>query len=107
MDEGELYDDYSEKIIHIIPNSDFIEKKYVPASEEISKVLYNYYAKNAKEIIVNIIQNFTRTAGGSLAGKHFKMMAHDILQKGGDFKDVTIFQKLIILSLSIYCASSI
>ncbi|CAG8434875.1 766_t:CDS:2 [Diversispora eburnea] len=35
-DGGDLIDNYSGKAIHIIPNSDFTNKKYVPASTEIS-----------------------------------------------------------------------
>ncbi|CAG8504969.1 5075_t:CDS:2 [Cetraspora pellucida] len=61
---GNLGDNYSEKAIHIIPNSDFTDKIYVPASTEICEAL---------------------SAGGTLAGKFFEMVAHDILRKGGDF----------------------
>ncbi|CAG8747861.1 4176_t:CDS:2 [Dentiscutata erythropus] len=59
-DGGDLGDNYSGKAIHIIPNIDFTDKTYVPASPEIC-------------------------AGGTLAGKFFEMVAHDILRKGGTF----------------------
>ncbi|CAG8591890.1 2156_t:CDS:2, partial [Funneliformis mosseae] len=59
-----LHDNYSGNIIHIIPNYDFTKKEYAPASNEISKALYNYYAKNTRETIIKIIRDFARTAGG-------------------------------------------
>ncbi|CAG8830763.1 32696_t:CDS:2 [Gigaspora margarita] len=84
-DGGDLDDNHSGKAIHIIPNSDFTDKIYVPASTEICEALYRHYKKNTKDMIVKIIRNFTRSAGGTLAGKFFEMVAHDILRKGGDF----------------------
>ncbi|CAG8831929.1 11678_t:CDS:2, partial [Gigaspora margarita] len=84
-DGGDLGDNYSGKAIHIIPNSDFTDKIYAPASTEICEVLYRHYKKNTKDIIVKIIRNFARSAGGTLAGKFFEMVAHDILRKGGVF----------------------
>ncbi|RGB21626.1 hypothetical protein C1646_785843 [Rhizophagus diaphanus] len=36
-DGGDLDDDYTGKIIHIIPNADFTNKKYTPGSAEICK----------------------------------------------------------------------
>ncbi|CAG8660039.1 10578_t:CDS:2, partial [Funneliformis caledonium] len=74
-----LHDNYSGKIIHIIPNDDFTKKEYASVSYEISKALYNYYAKNTRETIIKIIRDFAKTASGPLAGKLFEMMAHDIL----------------------------
>ncbi|CAG8612942.1 7658_t:CDS:2, partial [Racocetra fulgida] len=63
-DGEDLGDDYSGKAIYIIPNFEFMDKIYVPASTEIYEAL---------------------SAGGTLAGKFFEMVAHDILWKGGDF----------------------
>ncbi|CAB4436443.1 unnamed protein product [Rhizophagus irregularis] len=83
---GDLNDKYSGKAIHIYPSSDFKDKEYVIASAEISRALYDHYAKNAKNIIVDVVKNFAKTSGGPLAGKLFEMMAHDILRRGGNFK---------------------
>ena len=85
-DGGDLKDNYSGKAIHIYPSSDFKDKQYVIASKEILKALYDHYAKNTKDIIINVIKNFAKTAGGPLAGKLFELLAHDILRKGGKFK---------------------
>jgi len=82
---GDLSDNYSGKAIHINPTSDFTDKEYLPASTEICMALYRHYENHTKSTIVNIIRNFAKGAGGTLAGKFFEMMAHDILRKGGDF----------------------
>lgn len=74
-------EEYSGKIIHIVPSQDFKEKKYVAASDEILMALYKYYEDNAKDKIVEIVKNFARTAGSSLAGKFFEMMAYNILRE--------------------------
>ncbi|CAG8479909.1 222_t:CDS:2 [Rhizophagus irregularis] len=83
-DGGDLKDNSSGKAIHIYPSSDFKNKQYVIALKEILKALYDHYAKNTKDIIINVIKNFAKT--GPLAGKLFELLAHDILQKGGKFK---------------------
>ncbi|CAG8605532.1 12692_t:CDS:2, partial [Acaulospora colombiana] len=78
-------DNYSGKAIHIIPNFDFTDKTYVPALTEIWEALYRHYEKHTKDTIINIIRNFAGGAGGTLAGKFFEIVAHDILRRGGDF----------------------
>ena len=85
-DGGDLDDKYSGKIIHIIPNADFTDKKYVPASAEIREALYRYYENHSKDTIINVIRSFAGGAGGTLAGNFFEMLAHDVLRKGGKFK---------------------
>ena len=84
-DGGDLDDDYTGKIIHIIPNADFTNKKYVPGSAEICKELYRYHRNRTKEMIINVIRDFAGGDGGTLAGNFFEMLAHDVLRKGGRF----------------------
>jgi hypothetical protein len=83
---GNLDDGYSGKIIHIIPNANFTNKIYVPASTEVCKTLYRYYENNTKDTIINVIRSFAGGAGGTLAENFFEMLAHDVLRKGGKFK---------------------
>jgi hypothetical protein len=83
---GDYNDNYTGKAIHIIPSSDFMERKFVPASEEIFEALYKHYENNTKDRIIEIIKNFSRTVGGPLSGRFFEMVAHDVLRKGGKFK---------------------
>ena len=85
-DGGDLDDDYSGKLIHIIPSSKFQDKKYVPASSEICEALYKYYENYTKDTIINVIRSFAGGAGGTLAGNFFEMLAHDVLRKGGKFR---------------------
>ncbi|CAG8608357.1 1154_t:CDS:2 [Dentiscutata erythropus] len=82
---GALGDNYSGKAIHIIPNSDFTDKTYVPASTEICEALFRHYKDYTKEIIIKVIRNFVRGAGGTLARRFFELMAHDVLSNGGTF----------------------
>ncbi|RIB10448.1 hypothetical protein C2G38_2106062 [Gigaspora rosea] len=84
-DGGDLDDNYSGQAIHIIPNSDFTDKTYVPASTEICEALFKHYKNHKQDIIVKIIRNFARGAGGTLAERFFEMFAHDILRKGATF----------------------
>ena len=85
-DGGDLEDDYSGKVIHIIPGPDFTTKTYVPASVEICEALYRYYENHTKDTIINVIRSFVGGAGGTLSGNFFEMLAHDVLRKGGKFK---------------------
>ncbi|PKB95385.1 hypothetical protein RhiirA5_436823 [Rhizophagus irregularis] len=95
-DGGDLKDNSSGKAIHIYPSSDFKNKQYVIASKEILKALYNHYAKNTKDIIINVIKNFAKTGGGPLAGKLFELLAHD---KGLMYKQ---FRKIDEISSECY-----
>ena len=79
-------DNYSGKIIHIIPHSNFTDKNYVPASNEICEAMFRYYKNQTKQQIIEIVRKFARTSGAPLSGRFFEMMAHDVLRKGGKFK---------------------
>ncbi|CAB4442451.1 unnamed protein product [Rhizophagus irregularis] len=76
---GDLDNEYSGKVIHIIPNADFTDKTFEPASAEASEALYQYYAKDE---IIYIIRDFARSSGRTFAGNFFEMLAHDVLRKG-------------------------
>ena len=85
-DGGDLDNEYSGKVIHIIPNDDFSDKTYVPASAEVSEALYKHYETRAKDAIINLIRDLAGGAGGTFAGNFFEMLAHDVLRKGGKFR---------------------
>jgi hypothetical protein len=70
--KNELNDNYSGKIIHIIPHSNFTDKHYVPASDEICKAMYLYYKSRTKDQITEIVRNYARTAFGPLSGRFFE-----------------------------------
>ncbi|GBB91236.1 hypothetical protein RclHR1_01840033 [Rhizophagus clarus] len=85
-DGGDLDNEYSGKIIHIIPNNNFTDKKFVPASAEVNEALYRHYETHTKDAIINLIRDLAGGAGGTFAGNFFEMLAHDVLRKGGKFK---------------------
>jgi hypothetical protein len=62
-DKNDNYSGKSGKIIHIIPHSNFTD---VPASDEICEAMYLYYKSQAKNQMIEIVQKFARTAGGTL-----------------------------------------
>ncbi|GES97964.1 hypothetical protein GLOIN_2v1764157 [Rhizophagus clarus] len=85
-DGGDLDNEYSGKVIHIIPNNNFTDKKFVPASAEVNEALYRHYETHTKDAIINLIRDLAGGAGGTFAGNFFEMLAHDVLRKGGKFK---------------------
>ncbi|CAB4403843.1 unnamed protein product [Rhizophagus irregularis] len=99
-DGGDLDNEYSGKVIHIIPNDDFTNKTYVPASAEVSEALYrlfhsvynNYrhYETRAKDAIINLIRDLAGGAGGTFAGNFFEMLAHDVLRKELDLRGLEL-----------------
>jgi hypothetical protein len=85
--EGEdLGEKYSGKAIHIRPKPNFKDKEFIPASEIMSKALYEKYKKSTKESVVSLIRNLAGGSAAPLSGKFFEMISHDILRKGGAFK---------------------
>jgi hypothetical protein len=84
-DGGDLDNEYSGKVIHIIPYDNFTGKKFVPASAEVSEALYRHYKTRTKDAIINLIRDLAGGAGGTFAGNFFEMLAHDVLRKGGRF----------------------
>ncbi|CAG8528719.1 5516_t:CDS:2 [Funneliformis caledonium] len=68
------------------PKPKFKDKEFIPASEIVSKALYEKYKKTTKDCIINLIKNLAGDAAAPLSGKLFEMMAHDLLRKGGTFK---------------------
>ncbi|CAG8592907.1 9181_t:CDS:2 [Funneliformis mosseae] len=85
--EGEdLGDKYSGKAILIRPKQNFTDKEFIPASEIISKALYEKYKNSTKDSIISLIKNLAGGAAAPLSRKFFEMMAHDLLRKGGTFK---------------------
>jgi hypothetical protein len=74
-----------EKAIHINPTSNFTDKKYLFTSMKICIALYRHYENYTESTIVNIIRNFVKGTSSTFARKFFKIIAHNILQKGDNF----------------------
>ncbi len=81
------YDDYNGKIIHIHPELPNFKKKHLKfASDQIAKELYHKNALINWMEIIRLIEGGAQFSDASLIrSKWFEELAHEQLQKGGQF----------------------
>ncbi|CAH1757166.1 10879_t:CDS:2 [Entrophospora sp. SA101] len=105
---GLQYDDFNGRIIHIHPlKTNFKEKILKLASDKIAKELYHKHAFNSQIEIIHLIEAGAFFSDASLIhGKWFEELAHEQLQKGGQFfvqclEDESKSLKTMLLTLNV------